>query len=129
MEVGRRQRKNLCTDRHQIKPVIFSRRDAEAQRSFRKTIDSPSNTVLHKGFTKIEQVAELKSRKPKVGLYLFSVGCYYSFHRFQLDNDFSAHNQVGAKTFVEAEFLITNRDLPLHLQPSPSQLKNRETIS
>src|SRR4051812_4192524 len=80
-------------------------------------------TVLEPYFAKIDQQAETPAAQPALGQNLFAVYRGELFHRLQLNDHFIFDQEVCAKSFIESEFVIANRNWHLPFYPQSNFTK------
>ena len=87
-------------------------------------IHHAANTVLKTSGPKVDQESEGKLHQSQVRQQLLGVDRRKLLHRFELQQQASAHDEVGAKPFVEVVAIELHRNphLPRHGQSAPLQL-------
>lgn len=109
----------------------LTQRRQRAQRGFdkprasfvRQSIHDSLNAVLQMDLSKVEQQAKLAIAESELCQDLLPMNAHELFHGFQFNDDFVLDQQIGPKTFLEDQVVVTNwdRHLPLHLEPLLSQ--------
>lgn len=83
---------------------------AGTRRLFRQTIDDSFDSVFEASCTEINQQSKSMAAQPELGEDLFAVNSRKFFNRLQFDNDFVLDQEVSAKSLVEDQCVISNRD-------------------
>ncbi len=128
---GRKEEKNTRITTFPLRSsrqvwVISNADDQEGQESkhlacetgtavFGKPVHNSFDAIFKVDLAEVNQEAQSPIAQPQLGQYLFAVNPKQLLHRFQFDNYASFNQQIGAKSFIKNQFIVTdrNRHLPL----------------
>ncbi len=87
---------------------------------FPQIIDHPCDPLLDQHCSKIDQQAQPLIGQLEIGKQLFLVNRRNLLDRFELDNHFVFHDQVGAKAHFQLYRFVMDGDRLLTLYPYPA---------
>ncbi len=88
-----------------------------ARNLFFEPVDDPDDSILNQAYVEIDEQSQALIGKTQVCHQLLLMHRRNQFQRFDLDNDFVFHNQVGPKAVVDAKRVVNDRNRMLAQNP------------